>query len=279
MGDGDVVVGETVDQHKRALEFRCVLHDAVSVVDIRVEAQIALGVVRVVQRPVGGRGAGACGLEHVRRVQHGQCGQEAAVRPADHTHLVEVRCGNAGPAPIGVEPGDGLGKGVDGFDLIGQRHALHVLEDCAIPGRAAACGATAVRRDHQEALVGPPLALPVEGLGGDDLLEAGPAVRLHQHRQFVGMGVRAGRARRDDRRVQPVLAQPRERDVRREPGFRGGAGDVGGGDVGGVGGIAGVGGDDGIGDAADGASRDDVPHPGAGGTHIAPRHHHAACAA
>ena len=56
VGDGDVVVGETVDQHKRALEFRCVLHDAVSVVDIRVEAQIALGVVRVVQRPVGGRG-------------------------------------------------------------------------------------------------------------------------------------------------------------------------------------------------------------------------------
>lgn len=97
VGDGDVVAGETMDQHKRTLESRRVLHDAVSVVDVWVEAQIALGVMRVARRPVGGRGAGARGFEHVRHVQHDRYGQEATVRLVDHAHFAGVRHRNRFP--------------------------------------------------------------------------------------------------------------------------------------------------------------------------------------
>ena len=90
VGDGDVVVGKAVDEHQWACELRRVLNDAVAVIHVRVEAQITLGVVRVVQRPVGGRGTGAGGLEHVGCVQHGQRGEESSVGPADHAHLIEV---------------------------------------------------------------------------------------------------------------------------------------------------------------------------------------------
>ena len=104
-------------------------------------------------------------------------------------------------------------------------------------------------------MVGPPLALPVEGLRGDDLLEAGPAVRLHQHRQLLGVRVRAFRARRDDRRVQLVLAQSRKRDVRCKAGFGRRGRDSG------------------------ALFSQNMPHLGAGGTHIAAGDHDAALAA
>lgn len=74
IGDRHIVVGETVDEHKRATEFRRVRDDAVTFVRGRVESQVALGVMRVVQRPVGRRGAGAGRGECVGRVQHGERG-------------------------------------------------------------------------------------------------------------------------------------------------------------------------------------------------------------
>ena len=74
IGDRHIVVGETVDEHKRATEFRRVRDDAVTFVRGRVESQVALGVMRVVQRPVGRRGARAGRGERVGRVQHGERG-------------------------------------------------------------------------------------------------------------------------------------------------------------------------------------------------------------
>ena len=74
VGDRHVVVGETMDEHERTAELRRVRDDAVALVRGRVESQVALGVMRVVQRPVGRRGAGAGRGECVGRVQHGERG-------------------------------------------------------------------------------------------------------------------------------------------------------------------------------------------------------------
>ena len=41
----------------------------------------------------------------------------------------------------------------------------------------------AVGGDHDVALVGPPLRVPIEGLTFDDLLESGASVGFHEYRQ------------------------------------------------------------------------------------------------
>lgn len=55
--DRHIVVGEPVGEHERAIKLRRVGDDAVAFVHGRVKAEIAFGVMRVVQRPVGRRRA------------------------------------------------------------------------------------------------------------------------------------------------------------------------------------------------------------------------------
>ena len=61
-------------------------------------AQVALGVVRVVQAPLGDRRAGDGGVEHVGPAQHGQRGQVAAEAPAPDRHPVQVELRDAASA-------------------------------------------------------------------------------------------------------------------------------------------------------------------------------------
>ena len=222
MRDRHIVVGESVNEHERAIELRRVGDDAVTFVHGRVEAEVTLGVVRVVQRPVGRGCAGAGRSEGFRRFQHGERGKESAVRPADHGHAVEVRLR------------DGVFRGflvflrgqccqrfrqrTYGVDLVFERHGFHGFVDGTIPLRAASGGAASVGGDHDIALVGPPLRIPVERLAFDDLLESGAAVRLHEHRQSVGMRVFATSRGEHDCRVQATFAKSGEVYVRRESG-------------------------------------------------------------
>ena len=105
-----------------------------------------------------------------------------------------------------------------GVDLVLKRHGFHVFVDRAIPLRSAAGGAATVGGDHDVALVGPPLRVPVERLAFHDLLETGAAVRLHKDRQLVGMRVCAVGRRQDDSRVQATFAESGESHVRCETG-------------------------------------------------------------
>ena len=77
--DGHVVIGESVDEHERTFEIRRVRDDAIALVYGRVEAQVPFGVVRVVKRPVSRRSARAGSGEHIRRLQHGERGEESAI--------------------------------------------------------------------------------------------------------------------------------------------------------------------------------------------------------
>ena len=70
-----------------------------------------------------------------------------------------------------------------GVDLVFERYGFHGFVDGAVPLRAASGGAASVGGDHDVALVGPPLRVPIEGLTFDDLLEAGASVGFHEYRQ------------------------------------------------------------------------------------------------
>ena len=69
VGPGEAVVG---DQGRARVHLGIVLR----------VAAVPLGVVRVVQPPVGDRGAGDRRVEDVRAAQHGERGEVTAVRPA-----------------------------------------------------------------------------------------------------------------------------------------------------------------------------------------------------
>ena len=89
----DVVVRGAVDEQQRALQVLRQRDQARLVVGrlrFRQQAQVALGVVRVVVFPVGDRGAGDRGLEHVRPTQHAVRRHVAAERPADDADAVAV---------------------------------------------------------------------------------------------------------------------------------------------------------------------------------------------
>ena len=234
MRDRHVVVGEAVDQHERSNELRRVQHNAVVGIHLRVQAQEALGVAGVVQRPVSrGRARAGCG-ERVRSVEHRERGEESAVRPADHRHALEIRlrqrpCSIVVPtefAALGrashpIELVDRTGQRMHCVHLIGQTHALHLQIHFAIPHRSAPGRAAAVRNHHKVALVGPPLRVQVGGPAHDHLLVPRSAVRMHEHRQLGGAGEPARRARRHNRREQLTFTESHEAHVRHEVRFGG----------------------------------------------------------
>ena len=93
VGGDDVVVGEPVDQQERAREIggerdqRARVVAGVVVVGM---PQVALGVVRVVEPPVGHRRAGDRGVEHVGPAQHGERREVTTEAPPADGDPVEV---------------------------------------------------------------------------------------------------------------------------------------------------------------------------------------------
>ncbi|MCO5563880.1 hypothetical protein L7F22_017531 [Adiantum nelumboides] len=129
----DVVVGEAVDDHQRAVRTvrgrrgRGVVDDRRADVGLAARhPEVALGVVGVVERPVGDRRAGDGRVEDVGPAQHRQRGQVAAERPA----------ADADPAQVEVRVG--LGGRVQGRDLVLQHRSRQVAVDRAVELRAAA---------------------------------------------------------------------------------------------------------------------------------------------
>ena len=163
---------------------------------------------RVVQRPVGRRRARAGRGERFRRLQHGERGEESAVRPADHGDAAEIGLRNVGCRILASQRFQRFRQRAHGVDLVFERYGfhgfvdgavplraasggaasvggdpLHILEHLTIPLGASTGGAATVRSQYDIALIGPPLRVPIEGLTFDDLLEAGASVGFHEYRQ------------------------------------------------------------------------------------------------
>ncbi len=140
------------------------------VVDGR-QAEIALGVVGVVEAPVGHRRAGDRGVEDVGAAQHGERGEVATEAPTADAHLVEV------------EKGVALGELAECAHLIVEHRAGQIEVNRALPRRAPPGRAAAVDDHDREALVGEPLRAEVGGACVEHPLGVGTAVRIEQDRQ------------------------------------------------------------------------------------------------
>ena len=148
VGHHHVVVGHAVHEQQRPLEARgerCEIRALVVARLVPWIAEVALGVVRVVQPPFGDRRAGHCGVEHVGPAQHGECREIPAERPS------------ANRDPREIEMRMTTGHLEERHNLIVERMRREVTADRALPGGAARRRAASVAHDHREALVGEPL--------------------------------------------------------------------------------------------------------------------------
>ncbi len=176
-------------------------------------AEVALGVVRVVQAPVGHRRPGDGGVEDVRPAEHGQRGQVATEAPPADRHAGEVELRVL------------LRRGVQGVDLVLEDRCGEVEVDGPLPGAAPARGAAAVGHDDGEALVGEPLRRVVGGAGGQHPLRVRAAVRIEQHGERGGVRGPAvpGQEHRGGDRPAPG---PQQRDRRADQRRLGVVGDL-----------------------------------------------------
>ena len=176
-------------------------------------AQVALGVVGVVEAPVGDRGA----RRSRRRTRPG-----GAARPARPGSRRTTSRGSR-PAPVSRS----------GYRAAASRSAStwsssdrpgQVAGHRALPLRAAAGRAPAVRDDHREPVLGEPLRGQVGGAGLQHPLRVRAAVRVEQHRQLpapAGLVPRREQHRRADL-PRPGAEQHRPgRGQRRAFGVRG----------------------------------------------------------
>ena len=93
VGGHDVVVGEAVDQEQRPGQLTGQGEQRAGVVGVGLLggiAEVALGVVGVVEPPLGHRCAGDGGVEDVGPPEHGEGGEVAAEAPPPDRHAVEV---------------------------------------------------------------------------------------------------------------------------------------------------------------------------------------------
>ena len=109
--------------------------------------EVALGVVRVVEPPLGDRRAGDRGVEHVGSAQHGERGEVAAEAPAADGDAVEVEH----PGVVARQP-RGSASTWSSSSAVGQIEVDGALPAGPRPRRAATVG-----DDDREALVGEPL--------------------------------------------------------------------------------------------------------------------------
>ena len=169
-----VVVGQPVDQEQRPRQPSARREQRAGVVRVRPMggvAEVALGVVRVVEPPLGHRRAGDRGVEHVGAVEHRERGEVATEAPTPDRDPLEVET---------VEP---LGGGVECVDLVVERRGRKVEMDVALPIAAASRRAAAVGDDHGEPLVGEPLRGRERVVRLHDAEGVRAAVRVEQDRQ------------------------------------------------------------------------------------------------
>ena len=134
-------------------------------------AEIPLGVVRVVQAPLGDGRTGDRRVEHVGSAEHGQRREVAAETPAADGDSVEV------------EPGNSFGDSVQGVDLVVERRPGEISVDGSLPLAAAPGCAATVGDDDHESLVGEPLRGQVGVVRLRDAQRMRSAVRVEQHGQ------------------------------------------------------------------------------------------------
>ena len=120
-----VVVGEAVYEHEGAGQVACQWQQAAAVISrsvcLRV-AQVALGIARVVQPPLGDGRPCNCRVEHMRHLQHCQCCKVAAEGPSD----------DADPARVDVS-GVKSGQCSHGGRLVLKRWRCEVVVHAALP--------------------------------------------------------------------------------------------------------------------------------------------------
>ncbi len=214
----DVVVGQAVDQQQRAGQPIGERQQRVGVVDVGLLAgiaEVALGVVRVVETPLGDRRAGDGGVEDVGPAQHGERGEVAAEAPAADGDALEV------------EHAVLLGGVVQGGDLVVEDRGRQVVVDRPLPLAAAARRAATVGDDDGEPLVGEPLRGQVGVVGPHGRAphgarrrgRAGRAAASRRGRSAAARPWRcAGRRRRRGARRRGCSAWPRPSTARRRRG-------------------------------------------------------------
>ena len=174
VGNHHVVVGQSVDEEQGTLQPRRLHAQVGPGVVLRLDrriAQVPLGVVGVVEPPVGDRRTGDRSVEHVGSSQHGQGGQVAAERPAPDGHTTQV------------QPVVDRRQGLQGIDLVVEHGGRQVAVHSPLPfGSTPGC-APAVGDDHGEPLVGEPLRGQELPSGPLHPLGVRPAVGIQQHRQ------------------------------------------------------------------------------------------------
>ena len=159
VGEQHVVIGHAVDQQQRRGQAVDVAEHTRLGVAIRVVARqvhVALGVVGVIQAPVGHRCAGNAAGIPVRGLGQQHQGHVAAIGPAVHANA------------LGIHPGLG-GEPFNALELVFHFHRALAAVQRAAEITPTARGATVVQREHHIALLG-------QVLVEQRIATAGPAV-------------------------------------------------------------------------------------------------------
>ena len=154
-------------------------------------AEVPLGVVRVVEAPVGERCSRDRGVEHVGAPEHRERGEVATERPPTDGDPVEVELG-----PVG-------GDRPERVDLVLEDRRGEIVVDGPLPLAPETRRAAAVDDDDGEALVGQPLGRQNELCERTTRWWWGPAVRVEQYREALPCLSPGGQ---EERRRQPPLA-------------------------------------------------------------------------
>ena len=154
MGHHHVVVGQTVDQQHRPLELSGVGDQRAALVRLGMLVGVTeetLGVVGVVEMPVGNRRADDGGMEDIGAPEDPERSEVSTERPSADGHASEIELWVA------------LRRGVQRLDLILQRWRGQVESDGLLPPQPAARRPPAVGDQHREPLVRQPLRYEVRG--------------------------------------------------------------------------------------------------------------------
>ena len=150
MGRNDIVVGESMDKHERPFEKWCERREVGTCVGIGVGIgmpEVSLGVVGVIETPVGHGGTRHGSVENVGPLQHRKRSQVAAKGPAADANPGEIHEALVLP-----------GQGMKSFDLIVENRVSHIAQDFLFELGATSWRARTIGHDDDKPLVGKPLA-------------------------------------------------------------------------------------------------------------------------
>ena len=171
----DVVVGESVNQKERSLEFVCIRNQTRRFVWIGIRrriAEVALRVVRVVEAPVRDRCSGDRSMESIGGSEHGESGEIAAKAPPT----------NRDPRHIGVWM-DGC-EFVEYGELVVEHRTRKVERNFSFPCATEPWRPRAVGDHDDEPLVGEPLRRAVRGRRCDDALCVWTSVGIKEDGEY-----------------------------------------------------------------------------------------------